>query len=186
MKNKKVLTAIFCVLYYLILGVLSLFIFAASIFDGVIDCFSESLFIVCVFVIPLLFIFLPLIFNKCLKKEWHKAFLYSFVANVTYVIIILPFIRFGITGYMKSFSVNKWDNYHNLRYLMVDDLDRNYKLIGKKTDSVKKLLGKPDGSFDSNKSMCYFVKSKWIDSYYYCFEYNENNVITGSFKTYRD
>jgi len=72
MKNKKVLTAIFCVLYYLILGVLSLFIFAASIFDGVIDCFSESLFIVCVFVIPLLFIFLPLIFNKCLKKEWHK------------------------------------------------------------------------------------------------------------------
>ena len=61
-----------------------------------------------------------------------------------------------------------------------------YKLIGKKTDSVKKLLGKPDGSFDSNKSMCYFVKSKWIDSYYYCLEYNENNVITGSFKTYRD
>ena len=87
---------------------------------------------------------------------------------------------------MKSFSVKNWNNYHNLRYLMVDDLEKNYNLIGKKTNDVKKLLGEPDSSFDIDKSMCYFAKSEWIDSYYYCLEYDENNIITETYKTYKD
>lgn len=175
MKNKNALSIIFGVLYYLILAGLSFFTFGLNVFDGVISLFSD-----------VLFIFLPIIFSKLLKKEWYKAFLYSFIVNVIYLIIILPSIRFGIANYMKSFSKSKWNNYANLRYIMVDDLEKNYNLIGKKTNDVKKLLGKPDSSFDSDKSMCYFVKSKWLDSYFYCLEYDENNVITETFKTYRD
>lgn len=186
MKNKNALSIIFGVLYYLILAGLSFLTFGLNVFDGVISLFSDVLFIVCIFVMPVLFIFLPIIFSKLLKKEWYKAFLYSFIINVIYVIIILPSIRFGIVGYMKSFSKSKWNNYDNLRYIMVDDLEKNYNLIGKKTNDVKKLLGKPDSSFDSDKSMCYFVKSKWLDSYFYCLEYDENNIIIKTFKTYRD
>lgn len=107
MKNKNALSIIFGVLYYLILAGLSFLTFGLNVFDGVINLFSDVLFIVCIFVMPVLFIFLPIIFSKLLKKEWHKAFLYSFIINVIYLIIILPSIRFGIVGYMKSFSKSK-------------------------------------------------------------------------------
>lgn len=186
MKNKKTLAIILGVSYYLILGILSFLSFILNMVDGVISLFSNVLFIICIFILPVLFIFLPIIFSKLFKKEWYKAFLYSFIINIIYVIIVVPVIRFGIISYMKSFSDTKWDNYDNLRYIMVDDLEKNYNLIGKKTNDVKKLLGKPDSSFDSDKSMCYFVKSKWLDSYFYCLEYDENNVIIETYKTYKD
>lgn len=187
MKNKNVLAIIFGMLYYLIPVILYYLLFVLNMMDGIIHSFSVVLFIVCIFVMPILFIFLPIIFSKILKKEWYKAFLYSFIINVIYVIIILPSIRFGIVGYMKSFSKSKWNNYANLRYIMVDDLEKNYNLIGKKTNDVKKLLGKPDSSFKIDKSMCYFIKGEFfLNSYYYCLEYDENNIITETFKPYGD
>ena len=68
MKNKNALAIIFGVLYYLILAGLSFFTFGLNVvFDGVINLFSVVLFIVCIFVMPVLFIFLPIIFIKILN-----------------------------------------------------------------------------------------------------------------------
>ncbi len=183
MKNKKKLGIIFGIIYYLFWILLAYLSFIVNMLDGVINLFSSVLFIISIFIIPILFILLPFIFKKLLKKEWYKAFVYSFIINVIYIIIIVPVIRFGIISYMKSFSIKKWNNYDNLRYLMIDDLEKNHNLIGMKKDDVNKLLGKEDSNYEG---MCYFVKSEFLDSYFYCLKYDENNIITETFKTYKD
>lgn len=85
MKDKKKLGIIFGIIYYLFWILLAYLSFIVNMLDGVINLFSSVLFIISIFIIPILFILLPFIFKKLLKKEWYKAFLYSFIINVIYI-----------------------------------------------------------------------------------------------------
>ena len=58
---------------------------------------------------------------------------------------------------------------------MVNDLEKKHKFKRKKKEDVIKILGKES---ENKNRIYYFIKSEWIKCYYYCLEYDENNLIT--------
>ena len=78
--------------------------------------------------------------------------------------------------------MEKWNNanYTELRYFMIDDLEREYPLIGMQKEEVIEILGKEP---DYDHSLCYHIRSVSIDSYQYCLSYEENGTITGTYET---
>lgn len=72
----------------------------------------------------------------------------------------------------SKFSAESWDNNKNERIFMLEDLVGNHNIIGMDVEEVKKLLGKPDGSYYNPYSQCEgigYVSGKayitfWIDN----------------------
>ena len=124
---------------------------------------------------------LPIFIKKILKKDFYKAIIIGCKIIIVYFILIIV-IRCFIIGYMSKFTINKWNNsdWYDLRYLMIDSLEKEYNFIGMTKDYVIKILGEGQ---ERENSICYSVKSIWMDSYYYCINFDENNVVTYTFNT---
>lgn len=182
MSKKKLLKIMVGIIYYA-LGIIGFgYLFILSSLEGIIKSFHQMLFLSCFVIAPLVILILPIVLNRIIKVEYFKSFISGCISIVIYIIAIV-LIRFAIIGYMSDFTILKWTNekHANLRYLMIDDLEREYNFIGKNKTEAISVLGKAS-TFDN--SLCYYVKSDWIDSYYYCFKYDDTNVITEIYKTY--
>lgn len=181
MKKKKLGNIILGITYYT-LGMIGFFyLFILTGIFGIIQSFSSVLHGICFLILPLLLLLSPIIIRKLWKKEFFESILFSILFVLLYF-LILWLIRFSIIFYLNSFSVSKWNNpnYRNLRYLMIDGLEERYNFIGKDKKEVIRVLGK-ENEYDQN--LCYHIQNKWLDSYYYCLHYDENNIITDTYET---
>lgn len=164
-------------LFYYILGMVGFFYsFVLVGLFGIIPDFSETLFWIYFLVLPIIILLLPIILKIVFKKQFYKSILLSLIAVVIYFILIFG-SSFGIEKYMNKFTIEKWNNekYCNLRYLMLNDLEEKYKLIGMKKEEVMNILGK---EYENENYIYYFVGGEWLKSFYYCLEYDENDIIT--------
>lgn len=130
MKKSKVLSIILGLIYY-ICGIIGFFILFVLVgLFGIIELFSDTLFWICFFIVPIIILILPIILKITLKKEFYKSILYSLISVPIYFAIIIV-INFAISKYMNVFTIDKWTNkqYSNLRYLMVNDLEKNTILL---------------------------------------------------------
>ena len=147
---------------------------------GIIIDFSETLFNILFICIPIFLLILPPVFKFIFKKKFYKAIIYSAVSFVIYLLILFC-IRTAITTYMSNFTKEKWDNssHCNLRYLMVDDFEKKYDVIGMNKEEVYELLGETR-SHESNNEICYLIREPFLFETYYCLEYDENNIIVNT------
>jgi len=181
LNKTKILNLLFGTAYYVV-GIFGFYIlFIAGLFDGIIGEFSEAIYIICFVIIPIIILILPIFIKKILKKDFYKAIIIGCKIIIVYFILIIV-IRCFIIGYMSKFTINKWNNsdWYDLRYLMIDSLEKEYNFIGMTKDYVIKILGEGQ---ERENSICYSVKSIWMDSYYYCINFDENNVVTYTFNT---
>lgn len=186
MQKEKMLNITFGTLYY-ILGIVGFFyLYMLAVLFGMISSFSQSLFIVCFIILPLIILILPVIIKKTMKQEFYKAILLSCISVIIYFIILF-IIKFSILNYMSKFTIQKWnnDNYIDLRYLMLDDLEKKYDFIGMNKEKANQILGLKS-YYNYDNGICYFIKNEWLNNYYYCLDYDENNIITKTYKKYID
>lgn len=175
MKKNIILGIIFCLTYYVLTIIFFFFNFIVGTFDIIIE-YSELLFNICYIIIPILTLLLPIILKFILKNKFYKCFIYSVFSLLIYIFIML-IIRFSILCYYKVFTIEKWESEHeNLRYLMINDLEKKYNFIGMNKNEVYKILGK-NYDHDINNCICYFIGYAIFDIDFYCLEYNENNII---------
>lgn len=87
---------------------------------------------------------------------------------------------------MSNFTKEKWNNsnYWNLRYLMVDNFEMKYNIIGMNKEEVYELLGTvtpAETSYGENNKICYLIREGGLFAgTYYCLEYDENGVIVNT------
>lgn len=174
MKKVTIINIISAVLYN-VFGIMEFFLLA--LFFGLfseIDYFSNTLFSICFVVIPIIILLLPVILKMLLKREFYQSVLLSLIALPVYVVFIFA-VNSGISNYMKKFTLEKWEKYHDLRYLMIDDIEEQYPFVGMKREEALEILGK---EYEYENHIDYFIRSVWLRSYYYCLEYDENGTIT--------
>lgn len=79
--------------------------------------------------------------------------------------------------YFSNYSRSKWDNNEYLRYCMIDDLERKYKIVGMTKDEVTDLLGKPDHFEYREDKYEYFAGSYWIDVQVYTIWFEDDIAV---------
>ena len=166
---------------FLVYLVLSMVIYAGlflyNFVSGVIICLpSHFLFIIFIIIIPIILLLSPLILENKFKNK-KKSLILATSLSAIYIIIIIPLVHFSIIRYAEKFNIEKWNEMRFLRYLMIEDLEDNYKLVNMQIHEVKNLLGKADKQYDD--TLCYFIKDD-IDDQFYCIKM-ENNIVINNF-----
>lgn len=177
--TQKVLGTVFGILFYG-LGVPFFYVLCVlgMLLSNMIR-FSNLLFAVCFLLLPLLALLTPVAMKFIFKKPFYQSVLFGVAAAVLSLCILFG-ASLGIEGYMSDFTVEKWGNedYTELRYLMIDDLEQEYDLIGMDKEEVIDLLG-DEGDYD--RTLRYEVQRGWLDQEFFCLSYDENGKITSTY-----
>ena len=102
--------------------------------------------------------------------------------SVIIYVIILLLITLGIRQYFKTFSTEKWsnENWNSFRYLMIDDLEDTYDLVGMTKEEVQSILGQEDVELEwliTDYEIGYSVIDGFMEGYYYYIYLDENDVV---------
>lgn len=133
---------------------------------------------------------LPIIFKYVLKKSLRKSLTYCFI--LWSLFIILELATYGIIIYhYRKFSTERWNDRKlcYMRYAMVDDLRKNYKLKGKSKEEIYNLLGKVENDrchyteqISQNSSyhtLCYEIDKEYI---FFCLYFDKNGNVEKTYK----
>jgi len=176
MKKETIINIISGLLYYSIGTIGFFYSFVIGLF-GIIPNFSVTLFCIYFLVLPIIILLLPIILKIILKKQFYKSILLSLkVVGVYLILVVLTSISIRI--YISNFTPEKWNNekYSDLRYLMINDLEEKYNLVGMKKEEVIQILGKEYGK--NINCIYYHIGVNWLEVFYYYLEYDENDIIT--------
>ena len=181
MKKEKIFGIILGILYYVLSVIFYFYLFIIEALAGSISDFSMTLFYICYAVLPIILLAMPLILKFAFKKKFYKSIIYSMFSVIIYL-IILVIITFGIRQYFKTFSTEKWsnENWNGFRYLMVEDLEEKYDLVGMTKEEVQAILGQEDVELEmlvTDYAIGYSVRNGFMDWYYYYIYLDENDVV---------
>ena len=180
MKKDKILGIVLGILFYLLGSIFFFYLYVFEAIAGSISEFSTTIFYIVYLIIPTIILIMPLIFKFVFKKKFYKSICYSALIIIVYILMLLV-LTFGIRNYFKTFTTEKWtnNNWHGFRYLMIQDLEKQYDLIGMKKEEIYKILGKEDrnlNEFDDNSSLCYSMRDGFFEGDYYIIILNDEGI----------
>lgn len=71
-----------------------------------------------------------------------------FVIGIIIILIVLGYLSFQNIN--DRFTKQRWLENPDIRYKMIDDIEKNYSVIGKNQQDVQALLGEPDNKWELN------------------------------------
>ena len=119
---------------------------------------------------------IPIAFRKKRKAVW----------GLPLTLLLCAVVSAGLNGviyhvteqYISSYSRQKWDRYEKLRKYMIDDLERQYPLIGKTEQEVIDILGQPaNRSNYSGQRFEYYIGDGFMDPYTYDLLFKNGVVV---------
>lgn len=165
-------------LYYILAIVFPIFL----LFSGVI-VYYPTILLILLMLSPIIFILLPITFKKKLHIGEFLATDYSFIIIIIFIVIILIY-GYLINNYFERFSYTKWNNnnYCNLRYKMINSLEKRYELVGMNKKGIYNILGKTDNKicqydYEENNKICYLVLETTMRNDFYCLYLDENGIV---------
>lgn len=183
---KKSKSISLCLAYYVVLILyFGINIVLQSLFTTIIQDTSYFLYIFLVIVVPVILIILPVILKLTTKKTLGESAITSAIIFISYVLINFG-LYFSIKSYFSDFSTEKWNTFKNHRYLMIDDLEKKYNLIGMNIEDVEDILGNSLNEIceEDKSTLTYHIQSNLLAEEYYVFYY-ENGIVTET-GVYRD
>lgn len=177
--NKKYMTVLFMLFYYICLFVFYLYNPHGSTLAGMSDYF------LCLFLIimPFVLIVLPFVFKCLLRKRWRISIFYSLFLLLIYMMITM-IAGYFTDDYFKTFSSDKWENsnYCDLRYMMVEDLKNKYSFIGMTKGQLYGILGETGNKncpydYEKGNKSCYIILNDELRNTFLCFYYNQYDHV---------
>jgi len=180
LEKNKIVSITLIVLYYLCLFYYYLFV---PYCDALVSV-SKLAFVIIIIILPLFLILFPIILKFILKRKNTFVLINSYICLTIYVFLTL-IIGFLSDGFIEKFTKEKWNNsnYCIVRFMMIDDIERNYSFIGMNKNEVYDIFGKSDENvcpydFSNENKICYEVYSSEFKNDFYCLYFDENgNVI---------
>lgn len=165
------------IIYYIIVIVGGLFnIVFGTLGNTIIGDTSIALFYILYFILPICLLFVPILLYFIFKNKNSKIIQYSFISLVVFIILFISIIL-GIKSYYSKFSKEKWKNNVANRYCMIDDIEKNYNVIGKNKDEVIDLLGNKFTEDEENSTIMYEIEYSLVSVKYYILYFENNNVV---------
>lgn len=183
---KKSKSISLCLAYYVVLILyFGINIVLQSLFTTIIQDTSYFLYIFLVIAVPVILIILPVILKLATKKTLGESAITSAIIFMAYVLINFG-LYFSIKSYFSDFSTEKWNTFKNHRYLMIDDLEKKYNLIGMNIEDVEDILGNSLNEIceEDKSTLTYHIQSNLLAEEYYVVYY-ENDIVTET-GVYRD
>lgn len=182
MKKDRVLNVISGTLYYLCGSIFFFCFYVFASLVGSISDFSKILFYIVYLMIPIVLFIMPIIVKFIFKKKFYQAILCGCIGIIVYIFLIIG-STFGINRYFNTFSKEKWcnDNWHSFRYLMIDDMEEKYNLIGMKKSEVYNILGKEDTELEKRQgeyAICYSTRNGLLEGDDYQIFFNDDDIVT--------
>lgn len=172
--GRKLIKILLSVIYYILLFLIFGKIIMYELTFGIIAGFSGRLAGICFFLFPIILIISPIIWKSVYKKGFYKSILYSILLMILYLIIVFAIIL-GVKWKFRTFSQEKWKNYENLRYMMIDDFEQKYDLLEMTKQEVIDILGEDIGK---ENEIQYWIGCRDFFWEYYCLYLdNEGNII---------
>ncbi|MCI8344559.1 MAG: hypothetical protein HFJ42_01015 [Clostridia bacterium] len=169
-----ILSMIFYYILVIIGGVLN--IVFGTLGNSIIGDTSIVLFKLLYIIIPICLLFVPIFLFFIFKNKRSKILQYSFISLLVFIILLITTIL-GVRGYFSKYSKEKWKNNVANRYCMIDDIEKNYNVIGKNKNEVIELLGNNFIENNEDSSIMYEIKYSLVSVQYYILYYDENNTI---------
>ena len=193
-KYKKILNKIIKwlipLLYYILLYyiVIDIFFFHPyfHIYLYTIISYSEVLGVIFI-LSPVILAFLPTIVKKKLHIEKFIATIYSFLAIIIFLVLTL-IVGYFTKNFFEKFSYKKWNNsnYCDMRYMMIESLEKKYSFIGMNKKNIYNILGKIEDKscmhdYEEDNKICYMTyEIEEISRNYYCLYLDENGIVTSA------
>ena len=168
------------VVLYLMLAVMwCAIVFISHIFfflNGIVEHFGNGILkivFILVYICPLI---LTIIFHRKLKTNRKLPLCLLFATVVS--IIFNGIIYFSVDKYVSVYSKMKWDNNKELRFYMIDSLEKQFDFIGKTEQEVTDILGEPQSirEYGDCRFFEYYIGSDYIDPYTYDFIF-KNGIV---------
>lgn len=190
MKKDKILGIILGILFYLFGSIFFFYLYVFEMVAGNISRFSSIIFYIFYSISPIIILIMPLIFKFVFKKKFYKSVLYGSLMIVIHLFILL-LLTFGIRIHFKTFTTEKWTNknWHSFRYLMIEDLEKRYSLVGMTKKEIYQILGKEDSNFkefNNDNSLCYSMRNGFLEGDYYIIILNDEDIVTDIKKSHWD
>ena len=172
MKTDVIKNIVFCLFYYILTIALYSLFFVADIIVGIIVFFSKPLFWI-IMLTSIIFLLLPLLIKRYSNVSFVKSLVISLIGLILFFALII-ISTLCMLKKMETFTPEKWQKYPNFHYMMEEDLEKKYKLIGMKKNEIIELLGE---QIEYDNMMCYYDSYIATKEKYYCLEYDENETI---------
>ena len=175
MENKS--SVIMSIIFYYVLVVFGgLFNLIFGILgDNIIGNTSIALFYLLYIILPIFLFLFPIFLYIKFRKLPKKFTQYSYFTLITFIIIFFSIIL-GLKIYFNKFSKEKWLNFNSNRYCMINDIEKNYNIVGKNKDEIIELLGDKFTENIDDSIIMYDIKYSLVAVQYYILHY-ENNII---------
>lgn len=169
-----ILSIIFYYIFVIVGGIFN--IVFGTLGNTIIGDTSMPLFYILYFILPVCLLFVPILLYFIFKNRKVKVVQYSFISLLVFIILLITTIL-GVRGYFSKYSKEKWKNNVANRYCMIDDIEKNYNVIGKNKNEVIELLGNNFIENNEDSSIMYEIKYSLVSVQYYILYYDENNTI---------
>ncbi len=169
------------VILYLFLAIMWFVILFISCFflllNNVVDHFGNGILKNIFILVYICGFILPIIFHKKLKSNYMLP-LCLILATVLST-IINGVIYNSVDNYISVYSREKWNDNAELRFHMIDNLEKQFDFIGKTEQEIKDILGEPSNTieYDGWRVFEYYIGNDYIDAYTYDFRFEKGFVI---------
>lgn len=182
-KYEKILNKIGKLLIFFLYYILVICFFLFHPYSDTIINYSDILGMIFI-LSPVVFVFFPSILKKILHVDRFIAILYSFLSIIIFLVLTL-IIGYFTKNYFENFSYKKWNNsnYCDMRYMMLESLEKKYSFVGMNRENVYNILGKIDGKsciqdYEVDDKICYMTyEIEKISRDHYCLYLDENDVV---------
>lgn len=182
MKKDRILNIVSGVLYYILGPIFFFYLYVFAALVGSIGDFSPELFNIIYLIVPIILLIMPILIKFIFRKKFNKSILYSCIGIIMYILLIIG-ITLGINRYFHTFSTEKWcnDNWHSFRFLMIEDMEEKYNIVGMKKSEVYDILGEEDKELEELQGeyvICYSMRNGFFEGDYFQIFLNENDIVT--------
>ena len=133
-----------------------------QVFNNAVDAIlSDFVWTIVYFVLPIIAFLLPIVLSLALKTDIKRACLLTLASVLVYVVISVG-IYISANAYFKSFTPQKWMEYEDQRWLMLEDMAEETDFRGMTREEVVEILGEPTTPYaapESEDEIEYFVGS---------------------------
>lgn len=138
--------------------------------------------------LPLALILLPIFLQIKMKRSEMKSAFLSFIALSLYLGMYFGVVFFS-QKYYEEFTAAKWQDYRYYRYMMFDDLSRQYDFVGMNISTVVEILGEPETDLilyvEKDNRLLYLVRNEGLNQRVLVLE-TEAGIVTSAELEYWD
>ena len=176
--EKKIEGRVITAFFYTIFILIGIILYGYTQLNGaIIYSTSKILFNVLFAVVPVVILYLPFVFHGITGKFFGDCVKRTMAVSLAWLVLLFG-ASLGLKFCFRTFTPEKWERFMYNRYLMIEDMESQYDLIGMTYSEVEAILGTnyTQGNYGTDREFNYLVSNEFWTSHYYSVRFKDGVV----------